>query len=110
MALWRNDAFGFVCGCYNDWVLAKERRGAAEVNAHRQEDGDIEHTQEKHVKMTHSCEKKFGSLLCDSKNPQQGRKNKVAVECAVEKDSRTEKPQIADAARTHKDAKLQESS
>ena len=36
--------------------------------------------------------------------------NKVAWECAVEKDSRTEKPQIADAARTHKDAKLQESS
>ena len=36
--------------------------------------------------------------------------NKVAGECAVEKDSRTEKSQIADAARTHKDAKLQESS
>ena len=50
--------------------------------------------------------------LCDAtaKIPQQGRKNKVAVECAVEKDSRTEKPQIADATRTHKDAKLQESS
>ena len=55
-------------------LLAKERRGAAEVNAHRQEDGDIEHTQEKHVKMTHSCEKKFGSLLCDSKNSATGQK------------------------------------
>jgi len=39
---------------------------------------------------------------------QRGRKNKVAVECAVEKDSRTEKPQTADAARMHKDAKLHE--
>ena len=38
-------------------LLAKERRGAAEVNAHRQEDGEIEHTQEKYAKMTHSCEK-----------------------------------------------------
>ena len=71
-------------------LLAKERRGAAEVNAHRQEDGDIEHTQKKYLKMTHGCEKMD---LCDAtaKIPQQGRKNKVAVECAVRKICRQEK-------------------
>jgi len=34
------------------WLLAKERRCAAEVNAHRQEDGDIEHTQKKYISET----------------------------------------------------------
>jgi len=48
------------------WSLAKERRCAAEVNAHRQEDGEIEHTQKKHMKITHSCEKECFAL-CDSK-------------------------------------------
>ena len=47
-------------------LLAKERRGAAEVNAHRQEDGEIEHTQKKHMKITHRCEKDCFAL-CDSK-------------------------------------------
>ena len=74
IALWRNDAFVLFADVIITGLLAKERRGAAEVNAHRQEDGDIEHTQEKYVKMTHSCEKKFGSLLCDSKNSATGQK------------------------------------
>ena len=69
----------------------------------------MEHTQKKYMKMTHSCEK-IGLCYATAKILQRGRKNKVAVERAVEKDSRTEKPQIADATRTHKDAKLQESS
>jgi len=55
------------------------------------------------------CEK-IDLCYATAKILQRSRKNKVAVECAIEKDSRTEKPQIADAARTHKDAKLQESS
>ena len=60
-------------------------------------------------KMTHSREKKV-SVMRQQKFCNVAEKNKVTVESAVEKDSRTEKPQIADAARTHKDAKLQESS
>ena len=80
----------------------------AEVVAICHENGDIEHTQKKYLKMTHSCEK-IDLCYATAKILQRGRKNKVAIECAVEKDSRTEKPQIADAARTHKDAKLQES-
>jgi len=43
------------------------------------------------MKMTHSCEKN-GLRNAPAKRLQRGRKNKVAVECAVGKDSRTEKP------------------
>ena len=57
MALWRNDAFVLFADSVVIWLLAKERRSAAEENAHRQEDGDLEHTQKKYLKMTHSCEK-----------------------------------------------------
>ena len=60
-------------------LLAKERRGAAEVNAHRQEDGDIEHTQEKNLKMTHSCEKILISVTRQQKFRNVAEKNKVAV-------------------------------
>jgi len=67
----------------------------------------MEHTQKKYMKTTHRCEK-IGLCYATAKFLQRGRKNKVAVECAVEKDSRTEKPQTADAARMHKDAKLHE--
>ena len=81
----------------------------AEVVALTQEDGDIEHTKEILENDT-KLWKKLGLCYATGKILQRGRKNKDAVECAVEKDSRTEKPQIADAARMHKDAKLHESS
>ena len=74
MALWRNDAFVLFADVSIIGLLAKERRGTAEVNAHRQEDGDIEHTQEKYVKMTHSCEKKIDLCYATAKIPQRGRK------------------------------------
>jgi len=50
----------------------------------------MEHTQKKYMKTTHRCEK-IGLCYATAKFLQRGRKNKVAVECAVEKDSRTEK-------------------
>jgi len=55
--------------------------------------------------MTQNCEKS-GLRNATAKILQLGRKNKVAAECAVEKDSRTEKN--ANLARTHKDAKFHE--
>ena len=54
MALWSNDAFVLFVDFVVFWLLTKERRCAAEVNTHRQEDGDIEHTQKKYLKMTHT--------------------------------------------------------
>ena len=79
MALWRNDAFVLFADVSIIGLLAKERRGTAEVNAHRQEDGDIEHTQEKYVKMTHSCEKILISVTRQQKFRNVAEKNKVAV-------------------------------
>ena len=72
MALWSNDAFGLFADFDVIWLLAKERRCAAEVNAHRQEDGDIEHTQKKYLKMTHSCEKKPDLCYATAKSLQCG--------------------------------------
>ena len=57
MAQWRKEAFVLFADAIIIGLRAKERRGAAEGNAHRQEDGDIEHTPKKYRKMTHSCEK-----------------------------------------------------
>ena len=99
VALWRSNDF-FAIDCMSLLKLA-------EVVATCHKDGDMEHTQKKYMKMTHSCER-IGLCYATAKILQRGRKNKVAVECAAEKDSRTEKPQTADAARTHKDAKLHE--
>ena len=48
MALRSNDAFVLFVDFVICWLLAKGRRCAAEVNAHRQEDGEIEHTQKKY--------------------------------------------------------------
>ena len=68
MALWSNDAVVVFVNFVVCWLLAKGRRCAAEVNAHRQEDGDIEHTQNKYLKMTHSCEKKLISVMRQQKS------------------------------------------
>ena len=81
----------------------------AEVVALTQEDGYIEQTKEILENNT-KLRKKLVSVVRQEKFCNMAEKNKDAVECAVEKDSRTEKPQINDAARTHKDAKLHESS
>ena len=56
----------------------------AEVVATCHKDGDMEHTQKKYMKMTHSCER-IGLCYATAKFLQRGRKNKVAVECAAEK-------------------------
>jgi len=60
------------------WLLAKERRCAAKVNAHRQKDGDSEHTQKKYLKMTHSHEKKLISVMRQQKVCNAAEINKVA--------------------------------
>ena len=79
MALWRNDAFVLFADVSIIGLLAKERRGAAEVNAHRQEDGDIEHTQKKYLKMTHGCDK-IDLCYATAKILQRGGKNKITGE------------------------------
>ena len=63
MAQWRKEAFVLFADAIIIGLRAKERRGAAEGNAHRQEDGDIEHTPKKYRKMTHSCEKILISVM-----------------------------------------------
>ena len=78
MALRSNDAFVLFVNFVICWLLAKERRCAAEVNAHRQEDGEIEHTQKKYLKMTHSCEKKLISVMQQQKVCNAAEINKVA--------------------------------
>ena len=91
MALWCNDAFVLFADSVVIWLLAKERRCAAEVNAHRQEDGDIEHTQKKYLKMTYSCDKKLISVMQQQKVCNVAEKNKSTVERTVGKICRQEK-------------------
>ena len=87
-------------------MLAKERRCAAEVNAHRHEDGDIEPTQKKHIywKMTHICEK-IDLCYATAKILQRGEKNKGTVQRTVGKIAARKNFETTDTSRTHKDAK-----
>jgi len=61
------------------------------VVALAQEDGDIEHTKEILENDT-NLRKKLVSVMRQEKFCNVAEKNKNAVECAIEKDSRTEKP------------------
>ena len=60
--------------------------------------------------MTHSWEKIAGLCYATAKILQRGRKNKVTVELAVGKIAARKNRDTADTPRTHKDAKLHESS
>ena len=82
----------------------------AEVVALTQEDGDIEHTK-KILENDTMLRKNCWSLLCDSKNPATWqKKTEVSVKRAIGKIAARKDRETADTSRTHKDAKLHESS
>jgi len=80
MALWGS----------NDCVLHLSVFSLADVVPLSHQNGDIEHTQKKHMKMAHSCET-IGLCYATANILHWQKKNKVAVEDAVEKNSRKKK-------------------